>query len=151
MCPNYVHDPPNRRYDTSFYRQSVRKTTSLVLCYCYFCCADTLSTQSPPPLCDFKEWIDKEIDPNVKQAVEFMSRIDRESRERRAEEREYEKIQERRRVELRARLDAVDRRLAAERAAEREADRERKRERARRAKAAGQDAINKGKYPRCTQ
>jgi hypothetical protein len=33
----------------------------------------------------------------------------------------------------------------------READRERKRERARRAKAAGLDAIKKGKYPHCTQ
>jgi hypothetical protein len=33
----------------------------------------------------------------------------------------------------------------------READREKKRERARRAKAAGPDAIRKGKYPRCTQ
>jgi hypothetical protein len=33
----------------------------------------------------------------------------------------------------------------------READKERKRERARRAKAAGPDAIRKGKYPRCTQ
>jgi hypothetical protein len=33
----------------------------------------------------------------------------------------------------------------------READRERKRERASLAKAAGLDAIRKGKYPRCTQ
>jgi hypothetical protein len=33
----------------------------------------------------------------------------------------------------------------------READRERMRERARRAKAAGSDAIRKGKYPRCAQ
>jgi hypothetical protein len=33
----------------------------------------------------------------------------------------------------------------------READREKKRDRARRAKAAGPDAIKKGKYPRCTQ
>jgi hypothetical protein len=33
----------------------------------------------------------------------------------------------------------------------READREKKRERARRAKAAGPDAIKKGKHPRCTQ
>jgi hypothetical protein len=32
-----------------------------------------------------------------------------------------------------------------------EVDRERKRERARRAKAAGPDAIRKGKYPHCTQ
>ena len=119
----------------------------MVLHYYYFCYADTLSTQSPPPLCDFIEWIDKEIDPNVKQAVEFRERIDREARERRAEEREYENIQERRRVELRARLEAVDRRLAAER----EADRDKKRERARRAKAAAEDASNKGKYPRCTQ
>ena len=119
----------------------------LVLRHYYFCCADTLSTQSPPPLCDFIEWIDKEIDPNVKQAIEFRERIDREARERRAEEREYENIQERRRVELRARLEAVDRRLAAER----EADRDKKRERARRAKAAAEDASNKGKYPRCTQ
>ena len=147
MCPNYIHDLPNRHFDTSFYRQPVRKTISSILGYYFFCFADMLSKQSPPSRCDFKEWIDKEIDPNVKQAVEFMERIDREARERRAEEREYEKIQESRRVELRARLEAVDRRLAAER----EADREKKRERTRRAKAAAEDASNKGKYPRCTQ
>ena len=119
----------------------------MVLRYYYFCSADTLSTQAPPPLCDFIEWIDKEIDPNVKQAVKFRERIDREARERRVEERRYEEIQERRHVELRARLEAFER----EQAAEREADRERKRERARRAKAAAQDASNKGKYPPCTQ
>jgi hypothetical protein len=33
----------------------------------------------------------------------------------------------------------------------READRERERERTRRAKAAGPDAIRKGKYPSCTK
>jgi hypothetical protein len=33
----------------------------------------------------------------------------------------------------------------------READKERKRERARRAKAAGPDAIRKGRYPHCIQ
>ena len=69
-----------------------------------------------------------------------------EARERLAEERKYEEIQEVRRIALRARLEAVERRQVAER----EAERERKRERARRTKEAGRDASNKGKYLRCT-
>ncbi|CAO2144009.1 unnamed protein product [Urochloa humidicola] len=49
--------------------------------------------------------------------------------------------------EIRKRMEEIERQEAQER----EAERERNRERPRRAKAAGPEAIRKGKYPCCTQ
>nr|TKW31903.1 hypothetical protein SEVIR_2G136600v2 [Setaria viridis] len=104
-------------------------------------CGDPCKT--PPPLCDFEQWIDTEIDPEDKEFLEYMMRWDAERKEvyekrlvEEAAEKEHKEEEERRRV-----------------AANRE-EREKKLERARRAKAAVEenpDALRKGKWPRCTQ
>ncbi|KAK8462072.1 hypothetical protein SEVIR_1G141301v4 [Setaria viridis] len=98
---------------------------------------------TPPPLCDFEQWIDTEINPEDKEFLEYMMRWDVERKEvyekrliEEAAEKEHKEEEERRRV-----------------AANRE-EREKKLERARRAKAAVEenpDALRKGKWPRCTQ
>ena len=99
--------------------------------------------QTPPPLCDFEQWIDTEIKPEDK---EWMQKLlqweaeDKEMMEKRhreeALEKEHKEEEERRHV-----------------AAYRE-ERERKLEHALRVKAAMEenpDAQRKGKWPRCTQ
>lgn len=99
--------------------------------------------QTPPPLCDFEQWIDTEIKESDKRLLQGLKEWDAERAEilekRRREEaqkREHKEEEERRRV-----------------AAARE-EREKKLERVRRAKAAmdeNPDAQRKGKWPRCTQ
>lgn len=99
--------------------------------------------QTPPPLCDFEQWIDTEISELNKRLLqsekEFNAEVERRRELRRREEamrREHKEEEERRR------------------AAEDKAEREEKLERVRRAKAAledNPDAQRKGKWPRCTQ
>jgi hypothetical protein len=99
--------------------------------------------QTPPPLCDFEQWIDTEIKEEDKRLLQSLKEWDAERAEilekRRKEEslqKEHKEEEERRRV-----------------AAYRE-EREKKLERIRRAKAAMEenpDAQRKGKWPRCTQ
>jgi primosomal protein N'' len=89
--------------------------------------------QSPPPLCDFEQWIDTEIKEEDKEYLRRMKQWDAERKEL------LEKTRE-----------EVERRHAAERREERE----QKLERARRAKAVMEenlDALRKRKWPRCTQ
>nr|TKV94886.1 hypothetical protein SEVIR_9G325300v2 [Setaria viridis]TKV94887.1 hypothetical protein SEVIR_9G325300v2 [Setaria viridis]TKV94888.1 hypothetical protein SEVIR_9G325300v2 [Setaria viridis]TKV94889.1 hypothetical protein SEVIR_9G325300v2 [Setaria viridis]TKV94890.1 hypothetical protein SEVIR_9G325300v2 [Setaria viridis] len=98
---------------------------------------------TPPPLCDFEQWINTDINPEDKEKIKDMLRWDAERKEMMEKslreepaEKEHKEEEEMRRV-----------------AAERE-DRERKSEHARRAKAAIKEnpsALRKGKWPRCTQ
>ena len=99
--------------------------------------------QTPPSLCDFKQWIDTEIKPEDKEWMQKLLRWEAEDKEmmenRHGEEaikKEHKEEEERRHV-----------------AAYRE-EREKKLERARRAKAAMEenpDALRKRKWPRFTQ
>jgi hypothetical protein len=99
--------------------------------------------QTPPPLCDFEQWIDTEIKEADMRLLQGLKEWDAERLEilekRRIEEaaaKEHKKEEKRRRV-----------------AACRE-EREKKLERVRRAKAAMEENPNaqkKGKWPRCTQ
>ncbi|TVU04899.1 hypothetical protein EJB05_48043 [Eragrostis curvula] len=122
-------------------------------------------SRSPPPLCEFIQYVDTEQTPediaHVYRVAQRARRhwLDMEAEESREEERRNmrQENEERRRkyeAERKQREEAERRRkqeedrLAYE---AREAERERMRERARRARAAGPDAFRKGKYPRCTQ
>jgi len=99
--------------------------------------------QTPPPLCDFEQWIDTEIKAEDKRYMELCKKWEAERLER-VEKRPQEEAAEKERKE------EMERRHAAER----REDREQKFERARRAKAAledNPDALRKGKWPRCTQ
>jgi hypothetical protein len=99
--------------------------------------------QTPPPLCDFEQWIDTEIKPEDKEWMQKLLRWEVEDKEliesRRKEvaiEKDHKEEEERRHV-----------------AAYRE-EREKKLKHARRVKAAMEenpDALRKGKWPRCTQ
>ncbi|KAL6640199.1 hypothetical protein ACP70R_022048 [Stipagrostis hirtigluma subsp. patula] len=133
MCANYDHEPTPRKYQGD-------------------------GRPSPPPLCEFFQWLD--LEQTSKKRAEVYS-IHREAvqdflREEQWE-REKQEFIERKRKEAEARRQYAEeqrlRREEAERraAADREAERERKRERARRAREAGPDAQRKGKWPRCTQ
>ena len=99
--------------------------------------------QTPPPLCDFEQWIDTGIKQEDKRYMELCKKWESErleSLEKRCQEEAAEK----------ERQEEMERRHAAERREERE----RKLERAHRAKAALEDnldALSKGKWPRCTQ
>jgi hypothetical protein len=101
--------------------------------------------KTSPPLCDFMQWLDTEQSDYDKSYVEGEAR---DARERWLRMVEWEKREEKKEEhkEMRQRQEMRER----EAAHACEADRERKSERARRAKAAGPDAIRKGKYPRCT-
>ena len=98
---------------------------------------------TPPPLCDFEQWIDTEIKESDKQLLENLKEWDAERakifemrRKEEALQKEHKEEEERRRVAM----------LREER--------EKKLERVRRAKAAMEenpDAQRKGKWPRCTQ
>uniref|UniRef100_A0A0E0LNE1 Uncharacterized protein n=1 Tax=Oryza punctata TaxID=4537 RepID=A0A0E0LNE1_ORYPU len=101
----------------------------------------------PPPLCDFVEWIDKEMD-------EFHSGMIRQWRERKEEREERqreravrEKAERERREELELRELARQNREKEERGE----DRARKLARAQHAKDAGSEAARKGKYPRARE
>ena len=106
-----------------------------------------LFVQSPPPLCDFIQWLDNDQNDSQKLWVDMNMRWRREAYARREYEQQQEELRLKREEEERMRKAAHDHTVAQAR----EAERARKRERARRAKAAGPDALRKGKYPRCTQ
>ena len=98
--------------------------------------------QTPPPLCDFEQWIDTEIKED-KRYMELCKKWEAERLER-LEKRCQEEAAEKERQE------EMERRHAAARRKERE----KKLERVRRAKAAleeNSDALRKGKWPRCMQ
>ncbi|CAL4907478.1 unnamed protein product [Urochloa decumbens] len=117
MCANWAFDPPER---------TVR-----------------IGKLEPPPLCDFEEWIDTEIDPQDKRVHEGVKEMEEEIRRRCELRRKEVEAQKQHKEEERRR-----------KAAKRKAEREKKLERARRAKAAleeNPDALRKGKWPRCTQ
>ena len=99
--------------------------------------------QTPPPLCDFEQWIDTEIIPEDKRYMELCKKWEAERLER-VEKRRQEEVAEMERKE------EMERRHAAEL----REDKERKLERARHVKAAledNPDALRKGKWPCCTQ
>lgn len=117
MCANYAFNPPPRM---------VR-----------------IGLLTPPPLCDFEQWIDTEIKPEDKRYMELCKKWEAERLERVEKRRQEEAAEKERKEEMESRH-----------AAERREDRERKLERARRAKAAledNPDALRNGKWPRCTQ
>ncbi|KAF2912205.1 hypothetical protein DAI22_02g202000 [Oryza sativa Japonica Group] len=102
-----------------------------------------INLMTPPPLCDFEQWIDTEIKPQNKERLEYMRQWDAERKEKIEQRRKEEAAEKEHKAE------AERRRVAAYRE-----ERERKLERARRAKAAMEenpDAQRKGKWPRCTQ
>ncbi|CAN6309143.1 unnamed protein product [Urochloa humidicola] len=93
------------------------------------------------------KWLDTEQSEEDKAHVEQKASAARASWQRMMHEEQQEEKRKKDQEEIRKRMEEIERQEAQER----EADRERKRERARRAKAAGPEAIRKGKYPRCTQ
>ncbi|CAN6218240.1 unnamed protein product [Urochloa humidicola] len=98
---------------------------------------------TPPPLCDFEQWIDTEIKPEDKEWLEKLKRWAAEDKELLERKRAAEAAEKEREEERRMRLAAKARK-----------EREKKLERVRRAKAAleeNPDALNKGKWPRYTQ
>lgn len=99
--------------------------------------------QTPPPLCEFEQWIDTEISELDKGVLQMGKEFDAELKER----------MERRRQAEAARKAEAEEREKRHQAKARE-EREKKLERARRARAAMEenpDALRKGKWPRCTQ
>src|SRR5438132_13761938 len=121
--------------------------------------------QSPPPLCEFIEYLDQEQSPEDIAEVE---RIAQEARERWREMEEFDSLMERSNRTLREEEEQRRKREAASKKREeearkraedrhrrereeRDAERERMRERARRAREAGAAGLSKGKSPRCTQ
>src|SRR5438128_5238784 len=121
--------------------------------------------QSPPPLCEFIDYLDLEQSPGD---IAEVQRIAREAKARwremelfdsimqRSDEALLQEEEQRRKFEAtrkqseeEARKRAEDR-LRRERE-ERKAERERMRERAHRARESGVAGLRKGKYPRCTQ
>jgi hypothetical protein len=99
--------------------------------------------QTPPPLCEFEQWIDTEIKEEDKRFLQGMKEWDEERRQR------YEQRQKEEAKEKEHKEEEEMRKAAAYRE-----EREKKLERARRARAAMEenpDAQSKGKWPRCTQ
>ena len=99
--------------------------------------------QTPPPLCDFEQWIDTEIKQEDKKWMETLKRLDAEREERLERRRKEEAAEKEHEAEIQMRRQAEAREV-----------RERKLERVHRAKAAleeNPDAMRKGKWPRCTQ
>uniref|UniRef100_A0A0E0M036 Zinc finger GRF-type domain-containing protein n=1 Tax=Oryza punctata TaxID=4537 RepID=A0A0E0M036_ORYPU len=101
----------------------------------------------PPPICDFVEWIDKEMSKFDKRLIKSWRKHQEEREERQRQCAAKEKAKRERREELELRELARLNREKEERAE----DRSRKLARAQRAKDAGSEAARKGKYPRCTQ
>ncbi|CAN6291996.1 unnamed protein product [Urochloa humidicola] len=93
------------------------------------------------------KWLDTEQSEEDKAHVEQQASSARVRWQRMMHEEQQEEKRKKDQEEIRKRIEEIERQEAQER----EAERERKRERARRAKAAGPEAIRKGKYPRCTQ
>ena len=98
-------------------------------------------TKSPPPLCDFMQWLDTEHTQKDKEWVELEARWATERWQRILHEEEKEEKRKKEQEEIRKRIQEVEHQEAEER----KADMEKKRERARRAKEAGPEAIMKGK------
>ncbi|KAF2926592.1 hypothetical protein DAI22_06g139350 [Oryza sativa Japonica Group] len=92
----------------------------------------------PPPLCDFVEWIDKEMTEFHKSMIQSWRERQEEREERQRQRAAKEKAERERREEL-------------EEKEERAEDRARKLARAQRTKDTESEAARKGKYPRCTQ
>ena len=103
--------------------------------------------KSPPPLCDFVQWLDTEQSQEAKDHIEYQARWAAKRWWRMVHEEQMEEKRKKDQEDIWKRIEEVER----QKAEEREAGRERKRERARRAKEAGPEIIRKGKYPRCTQ
>ncbi|CAN6239698.1 unnamed protein product [Urochloa humidicola] len=117
MCANYAFDPTP---------QQIR-----------------IGLMTPPPLCDFEQWIDTEIKEKDKEWLETLKRWTAEDKELLERKRAAEAAEKERKAERQMRL-----------AVEARDEREKKLERVRRAKEAleeNPDALNKGKWPRCTQ
>ncbi|CAN6213279.1 unnamed protein product [Urochloa humidicola] len=121
MCDNFEYDPPKL--------------------------SGRMRPKTPPPLCDFFQWLDKEQSEEDKAYVEEEASSTRVRWQRMMHDEQQEEKRKKDQEDIRKRMEDIERQEAQER----EAERERKRERARRAKAAGPEAIRKGKYPRCTQ
>uniref|UniRef100_A0A0E0JZY7 Uncharacterized protein n=1 Tax=Oryza punctata TaxID=4537 RepID=A0A0E0JZY7_ORYPU len=101
----------------------------------------------PPPLCDFVEWIDKEMD-------EFHSGMIRQWHERKEERSERQRERAAREKAERERREELELRELARQNREKEEhgeDRARKLARVQRAKDAGSEAARKGKYPRFSE
>ncbi len=121
--------------------------------------------QSPPPLCEFIDYLDLEQSPEDIAEVEriaqdararwraievfdgIMQRSNEALREEEEQRRKFEAARKQEEEEARKRVQDRQRREIEER----EAERERMRERARRARESGAAGLRKGKYPRCTQ
>nr|BAX24933.1 hypothetical protein [Oryza punctata] len=101
----------------------------------------------PPPICDFVEWIDKEMSEFDKRLIKSWRERQEEREDRQRQRAANEKAERERREELELRELARLNREKEERAE----DRSRKLARAQRAKDAGSEAARKGKYPRCIQ
>uniref|UniRef100_A0A0E0LB89 Uncharacterized protein n=1 Tax=Oryza punctata TaxID=4537 RepID=A0A0E0LB89_ORYPU len=103
--------------------------------------------KTSPPLCDFAEWIDMEIDPRNAEMLGRQHKWEEERMNRRLRLVTIE-IEERKRKEERE-LREMEKEIAEKE--EHAKERARKVAREKRAKEAGPEAASKGKYPRCTQ
>jgi hypothetical protein len=154
MCHNYEYDPPA---NSSAVRMlgirtlpCVMHRNDLTVLYVH--------AQSPPPLCEFIQWMDLQQTREKRDECYRMCQAARREWDAQleADNRRREWAQERRRTMETRRKEEEEERLRREleahrAAAAREAERQRMRERARRAREAGPDALRKGKWPRCTQ
>ena len=121
--------------------------------------------QSPPPLCEFIEYLDLEQSPEDIAEVE---RIAQEARERWRAMEQFDSLMQRSNQALQEEEEQRCKREAARKQSEeearkraedhqrrereeREAEGDRMRERARRARESGAIGLRNGKYPRCTQ
>ncbi|CAO2163932.1 unnamed protein product [Urochloa humidicola] len=144
MCDNFEYDPPKL---SGRIRPKIITNHNLLSCrfrisYSYFG-----EVKTPPPLCDFFQWLDKEQSEEDKAYVEEEASSARVRWQRMMHDEQQEEKRKKDQEDIRKRMEDIERQEAQER----EAERERKRERARRAKAADPEAIRRGKYPRCTQ
>ncbi|CAN6234886.1 unnamed protein product [Urochloa humidicola] len=117
MCVNYAFDPTPRQI--------------------------RIGLMTPPPLCDFEQWIDTEIKDEDKAWLEKLKKWTAEDKELLERRRQAEAAEKERAAKRQRKLEA-----------EAKEEREKKLERVRRAKAAleeNPDALRKGKWPRCTQ
>src|SRR6266540_3630442 len=121
--------------------------------------------QSPPPLCEFIDYLDLEQSPEDIAEVEriaqdarahwraievfdgIMQHSNEALREEEEQRRKFEAARKQEEEEARKRVQDRQRHEIEER----EAERERMRERARRARESGAGGLRKEKYPRCTQ
>ena len=103
--------------------------------------------KTPPPLCNFVQWLDTEQSQEAKDHIEREARWAAERWQLMLHEEQMEEKRKKDQEDIRKRIAEVE----CQEAEEREADREKKRERVRRAKKEGPEAIRKEKYPRCTQ